>query len=118
MYIVFAFSFGVPTGLWLAASCLGLSGVQWAMWVCCYGYSMAPILAGALVAWWLPFWIWNFLAMAAGVGASCLLVLRNLSTPLLTQEDNHAKAAPLLLCILGIHLIYLLVLMLTFFPGK
>jgi Yip1 domain len=120
MYIVFGFSFGVPTGLWLASTfCMGLSGsVQWDMWVCCYGYSMAPIMAGALVAWWLPFWIWHFLAMTAGVGASCLLVLRNLSTPLLTHEDNHAKAAPLLLAMLVIHVAYLLVLMLNFFPAK
>lgn len=118
MYIVFAFSFGVPTMFWLASNCLGLSGVPWSMWVCCYGYSMAPILAAALVAWWLPFWIWHMLSMAAGVGASCLLVLRNLSTPIISQEDSHAKAAPLLLCILGVHAMFLLVLMLTFFKGK
>ena len=117
MYIVFAFSFGVPTTFWLASSCLGLAGVPWSLWVCCYGYSMAPILAAALVAWWLPFWIWHMFAMSVGVGASCLLVLRNLSTPLIAQEDNHAKAAPLLLCMLGVHAIFLLVLMLTFFKG-
>lgn len=115
--IVLGFSFGVPTAFWLACQCLGMPAISWAMWVCCYGYSMTAILLGALTAWWLPYGIWHWVTLAAAVGASGLLIVRNLSTPLLSQDAaNHAKAAPLLLAILGAHFTYLLILKITFYP--
>jgi protein YIPF1/2 len=115
--IVLGFSFGVPTFFWLACQCLGMPGILWSMWICCYGYSMTAIAAGALTSWILPFGLWHWLTLAAAVGASGLLVVRNLSTPLLSQDDaSHAKAAPLLLAMLGAHFTYLIVLKLTFYP--
>ena len=115
LYIVISFSFGVPSFFWLACSCLGLPVIDWPMWICCYGYSMTPILVGCFVAWWLPFHIWHWLILVACVGASGLLVVRNLSTPLLSHEQSSAMAAPVLMSILGTHGIYLFVLKLTFF---
>lgn len=118
MYIVFLYAFGLPTAFWLTCQCLGMPAIPWALWVCCYGYSLTPVMAGALVAWWLPYTLYHWLVLAAAVAASGLLVVRNLSTPLLSQDvdSSHAKAAPLLLSILGAHFTFLLVLKLTFYP--
>jgi len=117
LWIVFTYSFAVPTVFWLTCQCLGMSGIPWAMWVCCYGYSMTSVLLGALVAWWLPYELWHWIVLAVAAAASGLLIVRNLSTPLLAQDAaNHAKAAPVLLAILGAHVIYLLVLKITFYP--
>jgi len=116
-WIVFGYSFAVPTIFWFTCQCLGMPGIPWAMWVCCYGYSLTAILLGALCAWWLPYELWHWCVLAAASSASGLLILRNLSTPLLSQDAaNHAKAAPVLLAILGAHVLYLLVLKITFYP--
>lgn len=118
MWIVFGYTFAVPTIFWLTCQCLGMPGIPWAMWVCCYGYSATAILLGALTAWWLPYELWHWIVLAAAAAASGLLILRNLSAPLLSQDvgGHHAKAGPVLLALLGAHVIYLLVLKITFYP--
>ena len=114
MYIVFGYSFVVPTIFWFACQCLALPAIPWAMWVCCYGYSLTAVLVGALVAWWLPYELWHWLVLAVASAVSGLLLVRNLSTPLLGLD--HAKAAPVLLAILAAHVLDFLVLKITFFP--
>jgi hypothetical protein len=86
-------------------------------WICCYGYALTPILLGSLLAWILPYELWHLIIIALATAASGLLVIRNLSTPLLSQDSaaNHAKAAPVLLAILGVHVCYFLVLKITFY---
>lgn len=117
--IVMIFCFVVPTGFWFVTHCLGMPAVSWAMWMCCYGYSAVPIMAGALVAWWFPYSFWHWLTLAAATTASGMLVVRNLSTPLLAQDaGSQTKAAPLILAILGTHFIYMCVLKFSFFTYK
>ena len=113
--------------------------LSWTYWVCHYGYSLVPILIGTCVAWILPYTLFHWIVLGTATFTSSLFIIRNLSTPLLEQEmtndpttnnngtftnnnttttttSTHAKAAPILLSILGVHFTFLLVLKLTFYP--
>ena len=114
--VVLTFVFVVSTALWLGTNCMGMPGISWAMWVCCYGYSQVPYMAASILIAILPFEIVSWPALGAATGASALLVLRNLSTPLLAQDSaGHAKAAPFIFCILGCHAIYFFWVKIQFF---
>jgi hypothetical protein len=116
MTVVNSFVFGVPTFFWLAATCLGMPGVPLTLWICCYGYSMVPFAVATLLAW-IPWEIVEWFVLASAAVSSALLVVRNLSTPLMQQDSsNHAKAAPLIMGIMGAHVCFLFVLKFTFYP--
>jgi hypothetical protein len=114
--IVTVFSFGLPTAYWMATKCMGISqGVSWDLWICVYGYSLVPFVVACGILWF-PFSFIQWLVLAAAATASCLLVLRNLVTPLLQQDEaNHAKAGPIVLAILVTHFIFFVVVKVTFF---
>lgn len=137
MYLCFVYTFGLPTCFWLASQCLGLarsngnngngdSLLPWSTWVCLYGYSTAPLVVAALLAGWFRWAIVHWVLLGGAVAASALLIVRNVATPLLTIADvdtlhpeqlgsTSAKAAPLLLSILGSHFCVLLVLKFSFY---
>ena len=110
--IVFVFAAVAPTLLWLGTTCLGMPNISWAMWMCCYGYAQAPIMIAVLLAW-INIEIFVWLVLAAGIGCSLLLILRNLSTPLLSQDTG--KAMPVIFSIMGTHVCYLLILKFMFY---
>jgi len=114
--VVFCFVFIIPTILWLGTTCLAMSSIDWALWICCFGYSQVPYLVATLIVW-IPVQFWEWIVLAIATAASCLLVVRNLSTPLLGQDtsSNHATAASLVMAILGCYFIYLFVLKFTFY---
>mmetsp|Transcript_19112 Transcript_19112/g.41102 ORF Transcript_19112/g.41102 Transcript_19112/m.41102 type:complete len:360 (+) Transcript_19112:92-1171(+) len=115
--IVCFFCFGVPTVFWLATNCLGMPDISWGMWICCYGYCQVPYLPATILIAVLPFELVSWPALGAATTMSVLLILRNLSTPLLAQDSaSHAKAAPFILAILAAHAIYFLVVKIVFFP--
>jgi len=114
--VVGTFSLGVPTFFWLAATCVGMPGVSLALWMCMYGYSLVPFLAAVWLAW-VPWEIVSWVVLGGATAASALLVVRNLSTPLMQQDSaTHTRAAPLIMGILGAHTFFLFVLKFTFFP--
>jgi hypothetical protein len=114
--VVSSFVFGVPTFFWMATICLGMPGVSLALWICCYGYSMVPYQIAALLAW-IPWEIVEWFVLASATAASALLVVRNLSTPLMQQDSStHTKAAPLIMAMMGAHVCFLFVLKFTFYP--
>lgn len=113
LYVVFGLVFGVSSAFWFLCTCLGLNELAWSMWVCLYGYSLTPILLCLVVSWWLPSHLWHWLCLGIGVGLSGLLIVRNVSSPLLQQ--NPATASPVILGILGVHAVYLFVFKWTFF---
>ena len=113
--------------------------LSWVYWVCHYGYSLVPILIGTCLAWILPYTLYHWIVLGTATFCSSLFIIRNLSTPLLEQDivsgpdphdplsnngtfgtttttSTHAKAAPILLSILGVHFTFLLVLKLLFYP--
>jgi Yip1 domain len=129
LYICFSYTFGVSTFFWLVCSCLGMTNISWIIWVCHYGYSLTPILIGTCLAWCLSYSLYHWLILSVAVAISGLFIVRNLSTPLLAQEavpttdgegvpysNSQAKAAPVLLSMLGAQFTFLLVLKLTFYP--
>lgn len=114
--VVLVFVFGMSSAFWLAASCMGMSGISWGLWVCVYGYSQVPFVVAAVLVCIFPMDVLTWLLIVLAGVASGLLVVRNLSTPLMAQDAvGNAKAAPLILGMLAVHFVYILVIKLTFF---
>jgi hypothetical protein len=115
--VVMTMTVGVPTVLFLACVCVGMSGIPWALWVCCYGYAQVPFLLAAAVVWVWPHEIWEWSVLLAAMVVSGTLVLRNMSTPLLSQDvsASQSKAAPIAIAILACHVIYAGVLKVSFY---
>lgn len=84
--VVVFFVLGVASAFWLAASCMGMPGISWGLWVCCYGYAQMPIMVAAFFIALIPIRLVTWILLGSSVGASALLILRNLSTPLLSQD--------------------------------
>jgi protein YIPF1/2 len=114
--IVFTFVFGMSTALWLSSNCMGMPGISWAMWTCCYGYAQTPFLFASLLVTLLPWPLASLIILSVAAAVSVLLILRNLSTPLLAQDSaTHAKASPIILAILGGHVVYLIAIKVAFY---
>jgi Yip1 domain len=136
MTVIFTFAFVLPTFFWFISSCclqLNVSGeappstppgssmvpaLTWVMWICVYGYALTPYLIAASVAW-IPILIVEWLALALGTAASGLLVIRNLSTPLLANAGGGVtqRAEGLILAILAAHFIFMCVLKFGFYAA-
>jgi hypothetical protein len=84
--VVLFFVLGVASAFWLCASCLGMPGISWGLWVCLYGYAQMPIMVAAFFIALIPIRLVTLILLGSSVGASALLILRNLSTPLLSQD--------------------------------
>lgn len=113
---VLVFVFCIPTAFWLGTTCMGMPTISWALWVCCYGYSQVPYMPATILIALLPFELISWCSLLAATVASNLLILRNLSTPLLAQDSaNNTKAGPVIIAILGCHVIYCVVLKAVFF---
>jgi hypothetical protein len=108
------FSFIIPAVFWITSKCMNMEALSLVEWTCLYGYSLTPFLP-AVVLCVIPFGIlsWVFLLAAAVVSGS--LILRNVAAPMLSTDVGQAKAPPLILAILGTHLIFFLVVKFTFF---
>jgi hypothetical protein len=119
--VLCTYSFGVPIVLWLTTQCMSMQALLLVEWVCIYGYSLVPYVPAVMLCI-IPFGIvsWVFLIMATVV--SCSLVVRNVTAPMLASDVGHAKAPPILLAILGTHIIFFLFLKFSFYhqtnPGK
>jgi len=111
------FAFGLPVLFWVTTQCLNIQALLLVEWVCLYGYSLVPFLPAVLLCI-IPFGIvsWIFLSMASVV--SCSLVIRNVAVPMLASDVGHAKAPPVLLAIMGSHIIFFLFLKFSFYHYK
>ena len=114
--VVLFFVFGMSSAFWLAASCMGMPGISWGLWVCIYGYSQMPFMVAAILCCIFPMPALTWLLILMAGTASTLLVVRNLSTPLMGQDDaGNKKSAPVITAMLVVHLIYIFVIKYTFF---
>lgn len=112
--ILFTFAFGVPTVFWVTTRCMNMQVLLLADWVCYYGYSLVsflPLVFLCAIPWGIISWV----ALLVGTGMSGLLVVRNVTAPLLSSDVGLAKAPPLILAILGTHVIFLLFMKFTFY---
>jgi len=115
--ILFGFTFVIPTVFWVTTQFMNMRGIQLVEWVCMYGYSLTPFVP-AVILCVIPFEIVSFVLLLAATIASCSLIVRNLSAPLLASDSGQAKAPPVILAILGTHAIFFLVLKYKFFHHK
>jgi hypothetical protein len=114
MTVCFGFVFGAPALWWLVTQCMGMQALMMVDWICLYGYSMVPYLPATLLCLvpWHP-WMWLCLTVATVMSGS--LVLRNVAAPLLAADTMGNKAAPILLAVMASHVIFLLILKITFY---
>eukprot|EP00537_Pseudo-nitzschia_pungens_P000343 CAMPEP_0172358470 /NCGR_PEP_ID=MMETSP1060-20121228/2786_1 /TAXON_ID=37318 /ORGANISM="Pseudo-nitzschia pungens, Strain cf. cingulata" /LENGTH=386 /DNA_ID=CAMNT_0013079701 /DNA_START=156 /DNA_END=1316 /DNA_ORIENTATION=+ len=121
--ILISFAFGLPLVLWMTTTCcMSMNALQLAEWLCLYGYSLAPYLPAVFFSI-LPFSIVAWVTLGVATGASCLLVIRNVAPALMSADTSgtgnglggQAKGPPIVLAILGCHMIFFLVLKFTFY---
>lgn len=112
--ILSTWSFFVPTLFWLTTRCMSMQALALVDWVCLYGYSMVPY-GPATCLCLIPVEIVIWISLAVATAISAILVLRNVAGPLLASDVSQGKSGPLLLAILGSHVILLLTLKLAFY---
>lgn len=133
--ILYSFSFGLPTVLYLLLRLMGgnnnsnpANNLGLADLICLYGYSLVPYLP---VTWIciLPYnWVqWTILGVATLV--SGMLVLRNVVGSILESSRSggggglggggmQGKSGGLIMCLVGCHLVFFLVLKLAFYHHR
>jgi protein YIPF1/2 len=114
-YICCGFAFVLPTILWITTQCcMSMKALTLAEWVCLYGYSLVPFLPVAVLSI-IPVGIVSWVLLAAATAVSVLLVVRNVAHPLLANDIGQAKAPPIILIILGTHIVFFLFLKFSFY---
>lgn len=113
--ILSVWSFFIPTLFWIITQCMGMQSLlRLVDWICLYGYSMLPFLPATLLCL-IPVEIVIWISLGIATGISVVLILRNVAGPLLACDVSQSKSGPLLLAILGTHVILLLTLKLAFY---
>jgi hypothetical protein len=114
MTVCFSFSFGAPVLFWVLTQCMAMQAMLMVDWICLYGYAMVIYLPTTLLCL-VPIHAWIWMCLLAATCASGLLVVRNVAAPLLSSDTAGNKAGPLLMAIMGTHLIFFVVLKLAFY---
>jgi hypothetical protein len=112
--VLLSYSFVLPAVFWITTQCLNLQALLLVEWVCLYGYSLVPFLPACLfciIPWGIVSWICLLLATLV----SCSLIIRNVAVPIMTSDAGGAKAPPLIMAILGTHVIFFLFLKFSFY---
>jgi hypothetical protein len=112
--ILSTWAFFVPTLFWITTQCMSMQALRLVDWVCLYGYSMVPFLPATLLCL-IPVELVIWISLAIATAVSAILILRNVAGPLLASDVSQSKSGPLLLAILGTHVILLLTLKLAFY---
>eukprot|EP00536_Pseudo-nitzschia_multiseries_P016015 jgi/Psemu1/247244/estExt_Genewise1.C_10000017 len=121
--ILVTFAFGLPLVLWMTTTCcMSMNTLQLAEWLCLYGYSLVPYMP-AVVLSILPFSIIAWVTLALATVTSGLMVIRNVAPSLMSADTSgtgngiggQSKGPPIVLAILGCHLVFFLVLKFTFY---
>lgn len=121
--ILISFAFLLPTILWVTTQCcMGMHALRLVEWICLYGYSLVPYMPAVFLST-IPASIIAWITLAMATAASCLMVIRNVSPALLAADTSgtgngiggQAKGPPIVLVILGCHIVFFLVLKYTFY---
>jgi len=112
--VLCSYSFGLPIILWMTTLCMNMPALLLVEWVCIYGYSLVPFIP-AVILCLIPngLLLWILLTLATVI--SCSFVVRNVAVPMLSTDAGQAKASPVLMAIMGSHVIFLLFLKFSFY---
>merc|ERR1711957_147823 len=89
-------------------------------WICLYGYSLVPYMPAVFLST-IPFGILAWVTLGLATFASGLMVIRNVSPALLSSDTSgtgiggQAKGPPIIIIMLGCHIVFLLMLKYTFY---
>jgi hypothetical protein len=88
----------------------------WVDLVCLYGYSLVPFVPATILCL-LPSIVLEWILLLSATVISVLLILRNISSPVLRSSDTHARsyASGVLTAVMLIHLAFVLVLKYGFY---
>lgn len=112
--ILSTWAFAIPTLFWVTTQCMSMHALGLVDWVCLYGYGMVPYVPATLLCL-IPVELVIWISLGIATGVSAVLILRNVAGPLLASDVSQSKSGPLLLAILGSHVILLLTLKLAFY---
>jgi len=112
--VLCGYAFVLPSVLWMTTRCMGIHNILLVDWVCLYGYSLTPFLPAVLLCV-IPFGIVSWVLLGLATGVSCCLIVRNVAAPMLASDVGQAKAPPIILAILGTHVIFFLFLKFSFY---
>ncbi|GMI30009.1 hypothetical protein TeGR_g3165 [Tetraparma gracilis] len=114
LWIVYAFSFGMPIVSYFAMNCLGRRqvGVSFMQLFSLYGYSLSLFLPACLLCA-IPNAAVQWTALLVATAFSAALILRNLITPIMEADAKSARA--LLGWFAGCQLILFLTLKVVFY---
>ena len=116
MPVLYAYTFGIPAALFVVLRCVAIPFPLMEL-VCLYGYSLVPY-APTLLLCLIPVNFLEWIFLLAATGMSCLLVLRNVSTPILSSDVGLSKAPALVMFVVACHLVFVLVLKFAFFHHR
>mmetsp|Transcript_75923 Transcript_75923/g.114336 ORF Transcript_75923/g.114336 Transcript_75923/m.114336 type:complete len:331 (+) Transcript_75923:85-1077(+) len=115
--VLCGFSFVLPTIFWITTQCMNMQALLLVEWVCLYGYSLTPFLPTVMLCV-IPVAILQWVLIAVATVVSGLLIVRNVTAPMLSTDVGQAKAPPLILSIIGCHVIFLLYFKISFYHVK
>jgi len=118
--LLFSFLIGLPTFFYLVLKCLLVRVNQHLSWVdlvCLYGYSLVPYLPATILCCLLPFTFLEWIFLLSATILSVLLILRNVSSPILQSSGSHARsyASAVLSAVMIFHVAFLLILKFGFY---
>ena len=92
LWIIYTFSFGIPTVSYLALRCLNANaGISFMTLFSLYGYSLTPYLPACLLCL-IPSTALHWVSLLLASCASTALILRNLMGPIMESEETKARA--------------------------
>lgn len=118
--VLFSFAFLLPTILWVTTQfCMGMQALQLVEWLCLYGYSLVPFMPAVFLST-IPFAIIAWVTLGIATAVSCLMVIRNVAPALMSSSTSssiggQAKGPPIVLVILGCHIVFFLIVKYTFY---
>lgn len=125
MTVLYSFVFILPIFLYMAFQCLSIQNFPLLDLVCLYGYSLVPFIPAALLCS-IPYEFVIWIALMSASIVSLIFVLRNLIKPIMNDNNisvgNGAisgvlrhKEAPIVGCVIGCQVIFLIVLKFYFY---
>ena len=116
MPVIYSYTFLIPVALFLVLRCVAIPFNLMEL-ICLYGYSLVPY-APTLLLCLIPVNFLEWVVLLVATCVSCLFILRNVSTPILSSDVGLTKAPALVMFVVACHLIFVLVLKFAFFHHR